>query len=177
VSLCGKPAVPGGDGLIHIKSGVAGGAFVAEMGPKLVSDSLSNMMRLGKVNIQDVWDSNVAGAKYRSPGGPRSHDWDIKQMEELVMTREKAVKARKHRSSRTSISTSPLRVHQEPARHPGHGDDRGNPHGTHEAIHLQPERYQHINKFHREILEAIKKRDADRWMSCSVTISVNQGEA
>ena len=68
-------------GLIAIKSGVAGGAFISQMGTKSVSDSLSNMIRLGKINIRDIWgfrlliEPNICcmAAKYRS-------DWDLKQL-------------------------------------------------------------------------------------------------
>ncbi|MBP1708706.1 MAG: GntR family transcriptional regulator [Deltaproteobacteria bacterium] len=151
-------------GLIHIKSGVAGGAFVAEMEPKLVSDSLSNMMRLGKVNIQDVWEFRTLLEP--SIGRLAAHeatDWDIKQMEELVMTREKAVKARKApvvsnidfhlavaRSTRNPLVTLVMATIEEILME----------HMKRFTFSLSD--HQHINKFHREILEAIKKRDADR---------------
>ena len=72
-------------GLISIKPGVLGGAFVAEMGIKSVSDSLSNMMRLGKISIKDIWqfrlliEPNIC----RLAAAERT-DWDLQQIEEII---------------------------------------------------------------------------------------------
>ena len=85
-----------GMGLIAIKPGVTGGAFVSQMGIKSVSDSLSNMIRFGKINISDIWgfrlliEPNICcrAAKYRT-------DWDLKQMEDMITDLEKAIKSRK----------------------------------------------------------------------------------
>ena len=83
-------------GLIAIKPGVAGGAFVSQMSIKSVSDSLSNMIRLGNISVSDIWgfrlliEPNICcrAAKYRT-------DWDLKQMEDMITDLEKAIKSRK----------------------------------------------------------------------------------
>jgi len=151
-------------GLIHIKSGVTGGAFVAEMGTKLVSDSLSNMMRLGKVDIRDIWEFRaLLEPSVGRLAAREATDWDIKQMEEVVMTREKAVKARK------APVVSNIDFHQAIAR------STKNPLVTlvmntlEEILTDHMKRFtfslsdhQHINKYHREILDAIKKRDGEK---------------
>ena len=83
-------------GLITIRAGVSGGAFVAQMGIKSVSDSLSNMMRLGKISDSDIWEYRLSV----EPGlaclaAERCTDWDLRQMEDIMSVREKALKARK----------------------------------------------------------------------------------
>ena len=80
-------------GLIMIKPGVAGGAFVSQMSIKSVSDSLSNMIRLGKINISDIWEFRILIEPNVSRlAAERHNDWEIKQMEEITLVREKAVK-------------------------------------------------------------------------------------
>ena len=83
-------------GLITIRPGVAGGTFVAHMGIKSVSDSLSNMMRLGKISVSDIWEFRLSIEPTISRlAAERRTDWDIQQMEEMNSVREKAVKTRK----------------------------------------------------------------------------------
>jgi GntR family transcriptional regulator, transcriptional repressor for pyruvate dehydrogenase complex len=151
-------------GLINIRPGVTGGAFVAEMGTKTVTDSLSNMVRLGKVDIRDIWEFRILlEPSVGRLAAQEATDWDIKQMEEIVMTREKAVKARK------APVVSNIDFHQAVAR------STKNPlvtlvMNTLEEILMDHMKrftfslsdHQHINKYHREILDAIKKRDADK---------------
>jgi len=83
-------------GLITIRPGVSGGAFVAQMGIKSVSDSLFNMIRLGKINISDIWEFRMLiEPNITRLASERRSDWDIQQMEEIISVREKALKARK----------------------------------------------------------------------------------
>jgi GntR family transcriptional repressor for pyruvate dehydrogenase complex len=151
-------------GLIHIRPGVTGGAFVAEMGTKLVSDSLSNMMRLGKVDIGDIWEfRTLLEPSVGRLAAREATDWDIKQMEEIVMTREKAVKARKApvvsnidfhlavaRSTKNPLVTLVMATIEEILTE----------HMKRFTFSLSD--HQHINKYHREILDAIKRRDAGK---------------
>ena len=51
--------VIGRDGIDHDKAGVTGGAFVSQMGIKSVSDSLSNMIRLGKISLSEIWEFRI----------------------------------------------------------------------------------------------------------------------
>src|SRR4030067_1637872 len=68
-------------GLILIKPGVLGGAFVAQMGIKSVSDSLSNMIRLGKISISDIWEFRMLiEPNITRLASERRSDWDIQQM-------------------------------------------------------------------------------------------------
>ncbi len=83
-------------GLITIRPGVSGGAFATQMGIKSVSDSLFNMIRLGKIGDADIWEFRLSiEPDMARLAAERSTDWDIQQMEEIVSIREKAIKARK----------------------------------------------------------------------------------
>jgi GntR family transcriptional regulator, transcriptional repressor for pyruvate dehydrogenase complex len=151
-------------GFISIKSGVTGGAFVAEMGAKTVSDSLYNMMRLGKIDIRDIWDFRILLEPSISRMAAQERtDWDIKQIEELVMAREKAVKARK-----TPV-VSNIDFHQAVARATRNPlvmlvmnaiDESLTDHLKRFTFSLSD--HQHINKYHRDILECLKRREGDK---------------
>lgn len=151
-------------GLITIKPGVLGGAFVAQMGIKSVSDSLSNMVRLGKISISDIWEFRLSIEPSISRlAAERRADWDIQQMEEIISVREKALKARK------SPVVSSIDFHQAIAR------AAKNPllillmNTIAEILMEEFKRlnfgwgdHQSIVKFHREIVECIKKRETQK---------------
>ena len=83
-------------GLITVKSGVSGGAFVSQMGIRSVSDSLSNMMRLGKINIKDIFEFRILiEPNICRLAAKRRTDWDLRQMEDMISELEKSVKCRK----------------------------------------------------------------------------------
>ena len=151
-------------GLIAIKPGVLGGAFVAEMGTKSVSDSLSNMMRLGKITIRDIWqfrlliEPNVCRLAARE-----CSQWDIQQMEEMVSIREKAVKAKK------APVVSDIDFHHTIARSTKNPlvvlimDAIGQSLLDHfKRLNFSLGDHRSINAFHRRILECLKKKDADK---------------
>lgn len=143
---------------------VSGGAFVAAMGTKSISESVSNMMRLGKISISDIWGFRILiEPNICRLAAAGLTDWDIEQMEEKLSIREKAVKARK------APVVSDIDFHQVIAR------STGNPLvilimdaigqillETLKRFNFSLSDHQHINKFHREILECLKKRDAQK---------------
>jgi DNA-binding FadR family transcriptional regulator len=151
-------------GLITIKAGVSGGAFVAQMGIKSVSDSLTNMMRLGKIGVADIWAFRllIEPSMSRLSATERT-DWDIEQMEYMVSVREKAVKARRapvianidfHQAIARSTQ-NPLVILVMDAVSEILGD-----HFKRFTFSLSD--HQSINKFHRQILECLKDRDAKK---------------
>lgn len=149
-------------GLITIKAGVSGGAFVAQMGTKSVSDSMTNMMKLGKIGVADIWAFRLLIEPSMSQLAAKERtDWDIEQMEYMLSVREKAVKARR------APVISNIDFHQAIARSTQNpmvvlvmdavSDILGD-HLRRFAFSLSDHRS--INKFHREILECLKDRDA-----------------
>ena len=151
-------------GLITIKSGVLGGAFVAEMGIKSVSDSLSNMMRLGKISIRDIWEFRLLiEPNICRLAATEWTDWDLQQMEEMISIREKAVKARK------IPVVSDIDFHQAIARSTKNPllilimDAIGQSLlANFKRLNFSLSDHQSINKFHRKILECIKRKDAEK---------------
>ncbi|MDI7258911.1 MAG: FadR/GntR family transcriptional regulator [Thermodesulfobacteriota bacterium] len=149
-------------GMIVIKAGVLGGAFVAQMGIKSVSDSLSNMVRLGKISVGDIWEFRLSIEPSISRlAAERRTDWDIQQMEEMTSIREKAVKTRK------APVVSNIDFHQAIAM------AAKNPliilvmNTIAEILMEEFKRFnfslsdhQSIIKFHREIFNCIKNRDS-----------------
>ncbi len=148
-------------GLITIRAGVSGGTFVAQMGIKSVSDSLSNMIRLGKINDSDIWEFRLSNEPSMARlAAERCTDWDIKQMEEITSVREKAIKARK------IPVVSNIDFHQAIAR------ATKNPLHilvmdaiseilleSFKRLHFSLNDHQAIAKSHRKIIECMKKKE------------------
>jgi GntR family transcriptional repressor for pyruvate dehydrogenase complex len=151
-------------GLIAIKPGVLGGAFVAEMGIKSVSDSLFSMMRLGKISIKDIWQFRllIEPSICRLAATERS-DWDLQQIEEMITLREKAVNAKKipvvsdidfhHAIARSTRNPLLILIMDAVGQSLFLNMKR---------LHLSVNDHMSINKFHRKILEGLKGRDAEK---------------
>ncbi len=149
-------------GFVTIRSGVSGGAFVAQMGIKSVSDSLSNMIRLGKISDSDIWEFRLSNEPSMARlAAERCTDWDIKQMEEMILLRERAIRARK------TPLVSNIDFHQAIAR------ATKNPLHilvmdaiseilleSFKRLHFSLADHQSIARFHRKILACMKKKDA-----------------
>jgi GntR family transcriptional repressor for pyruvate dehydrogenase complex len=151
-------------GLITIKPGIAGGTFVSQMSIKSVSDSLSNMIRLGEINISDIWEFRmIIEPNISRLAAERRNDWEIKQMEEIIFVREKAVKAQK-----TPV-VSNIDFHQAIARASKNplsilimdtiGDILME---EFKRFNFSLSDHRSIIKFHRKILECIKDKDVQQ---------------
>jgi len=150
--------------LITIKPGVGGGAFVSQMSIKSVSDSLSNMIRLGNISVKDIWgfrlliEPNICcmAAQYRT-------DWDLKQMEDMIINLEKAIESR-----RIPIVTN-MDFHQIIAR------ASKNPLSilimdtigeilleAYKKFNFSLTDHKNILRFHKKIFECIRKKDTQK---------------
>lgn len=151
-------------GFITIKPGVLGGAFVAEMGTKSVSDSLFNMMRLGKITIREIWQFRLLiEPNICRLAAKECNEWDIQQFEEILSIREKAVKAKKipvvsdidfhHAIARSTMNPLVILIM----------DALGQSLlANFKRLNFGLDDHQSINAFHRKILECLKRKDAER---------------
>jgi len=150
--------------LIHIKTGVLGGAFVSEISTKPVSDSLSNVFRLGLINIRDIWEFRllIEPNIVRLAAARRTNS-EIKKMEDLISAREKSVKLGK-----TPVVAS-IDFHQAIAR------TCKNPLSIlimdtigeilieeFKKFNFSVKDHQSIIKFHKEILNCIKRENTQK---------------
>jgi len=150
--------------LVTTKPGVGGGAFVSRMSIKSVSDSLSNMIRLGNISVTDIWGFRLLiepsicckAAQYRT-------DWDLKQMEDMITNLEKAIE-----SQRIPIVTN-MDFHQIIAR------ASKNPLSilimdaiseilieVYKKFNFSLTDHKNILKFHKKIFNGIKKKDTQK---------------
>jgi GntR family transcriptional repressor for pyruvate dehydrogenase complex len=148
-------------GLVATKSGVSGGSFVAKMDIKPVSDSLSNMIRLGKIDFSDIWEFRMfIEPSISSAAAERRTELEIQQMEEMVLEREIALRGRK------TPTISNIDFHLAIAR------AARNPFSilvldtindiypeNMKRFHISFKDWQSIIKYHREIIECIKKKE------------------
>jgi len=150
--------------LITTKPGVGGGAFVNQMTIKSVSDSLSNMIRLGNISVRDIWgfrlliEPNICcmAAQART-------DWDLKQMEEMIANLEKAIESR-----RIPIVTN-MDFHQIIARASKNplsilimdtlGDILLE---VYKKFNFGLRDHKNILRFHKKIFECIRKKDTQK---------------
>ena len=151
-------------GLITIKPGVGGGAFVSQMSIKSVSDSLSNMIRLGNISVKDIWgfrlliEPNICcmAAQYRT-------DWDLKQMEDMITNLEKAIESRKipivtnmdfhqiiARASKNPLSILIMDAIGETLLE------------IYKKFNFSLTDHKNILRFHKRIFECIQKKDAQK---------------
>jgi GntR family transcriptional repressor for pyruvate dehydrogenase complex len=151
-------------GLITIKPGVTGGAFVSQMGTKSVSDSLSNMVRLGRISLDEIWEFRmIIEPNIARLAAERRSDWDIKKMVEMISVRENALKARKtpvvsHIDFHLAIAKSarnPLPILIMEAIGEILIDEF-------KKLSFSLSDYRSIVKFHKEIFEYIKRKDTQR---------------
>jgi GntR family transcriptional repressor for pyruvate dehydrogenase complex len=151
-------------GLITIRPGIGGGAFVNQMGIKPVSDSLFNMLRLGNINIGEIWEFRISiEPNIAFLASERRDQWDIKQIEEINSIREKAIQGRK------APVISNIDFHQAVAK----ASKNSLLIMVIDAIALilmeELKRFQfslndhrNIFKFHKEITESIKRKDSEK---------------
>jgi GntR family transcriptional regulator, transcriptional repressor for pyruvate dehydrogenase complex len=151
-------------GFIAIKSGVLGGAFVAEMGTKSVSDSLCNMMTLGKISIQDVWQFRmVIEPKICRLAAAQCTEWDIQQMEDTIAIRENALKAKKMPVvSDIDFHHAIVRATKNPLLILIMDSVGQNLQPSFKRLNFSLADHQSINNFHKKILAGIKKKDVDK---------------
>ena len=150
--------------MIAIKPGISGGAFISQMGIKSVSDSLSNMIRLGNISVSDIWgfrlliEPNICcrAAQYRT-------DWDLKQMEDMITNLEKAIKSRKPpivsnmdfhqiiaRASKNPLSILIMDAIGETLLE------------VYKKFNFSLTDHKNILRFHKKIFECIKKKDTQK---------------
>ena len=151
-------------GLITVKSGVSGGAFVNQMGIKSVSNSLFNMIRLGKINIKDIFEFRLLIEPNISRlAAKRRTDWDLKQMEDMISGLEKSIKSGK------APIVSNMDFHQIIAR------AAKNPLSIlimdtigeilleeYKKLNFSLDDHKSILKFHKEIFNCIKNKDTQK---------------
>lgn len=148
-------------GIIKIKSGVLGGAFVADMGIKSVSAPLADMIRLGKIGFDNIWEFRIfVEPSICEMAARRRTNLDIRQIEAIVVSRKEAVKG-----GRVPIVAS-LDFHQAVARASKNNLAILIMDAVAEILleffkQLQFNLSDHksIAKAHRKILECIKRKD------------------
>lgn len=151
-------------GLITIRPGIGGGAFVNQMGIKPVIESLSNMLRLGKIHIGEIWEFRLTvEPNIAFLASQRRDNLDIKQIEEINSIREKEIQGRK------APVISNIDFHQAVAK----ASKNSLLIMVIDAIAMilmeelkkfqfSLKDHQNIFKYHKEITECIKRKDSEK---------------
>ncbi|MBI4483303.1 MAG: FadR family transcriptional regulator [Acidobacteria bacterium] len=84
------------EGLLVIKQGSVGGAYVASPDSKPVTDSLVNMMRLGKFTIEQITEvRSILEPRIAFLAAERGSEEELKQLKKILLDAQKAVRQNK----------------------------------------------------------------------------------
>jgi len=150
-------------GLLVIKRGAEGGAFISDIDHQPVTRSLSLMLRLGRTSHQELTEARVLlEPRIARLAALRADADDVARLEDLVRKQEQALKgngsARKydlqfHRLVAQCAKNLPLLIVMNSLADLALE--------AISAIDISLEVKKHVLDFHRTIVEAIKRRDAD----------------
>ncbi len=150
-------------GLITIKRGAGGGAFIAELDHQPVARSLALMLRLGRTSLHELTEARVLleppiarlAARRASPD-------DIARLEELLRRQEAALRSREgprplalgfHRLVARSARNLPLQIVMDSLADLTVGAITN--------LYLSTDVHRHVVHFHRRIINAIKRHDEE----------------
>ena len=149
------------EGLIHVKKGINGGVFIADLDHRPVAKSLQTLLRLRKVSIHDIAEVRLTFEPQAARlAAERASPEDIRELEEVVRSMGEAI------ASKELPRSYDLKFHQIIAR------AAGNPvlqmlaeamiEVASKAItELNPsvETLRHVLRCHRQVLEAVRRGD------------------
>lgn len=150
-------------GLITIKRGAGGGAFIAQFDHQPVARSLALMLRLGRTSHHELTE---ARALLEPPiarlAARRASADDIARLEELVRQQEAALKSREgprrlalefHRLVARCARNLPLQIVMDSL-----ADLTV---GAIQNLYLSTDVHRHVVQFHRKIVKAIRQHDEE----------------
>lgn len=151
------------EGLIHIKKGINGGVFIAELDHRPVANSLHTLLQLRKVSIQNIAEVRLIFEPQAARlAAERASPEDLWELEEVVARMSEAV------TSKELPRSYDLKFHQIIAR------AAGNPvlqmlaeamlEVASKAItELNPsvDTLRHVLRCHRQVLEAVRREDGE----------------
>jgi GntR family transcriptional repressor for pyruvate dehydrogenase complex len=150
-------------GLISIKRGAEGGAFIADFDHAPVSRRLAFMLRLGRTSHQELTEARLLlEPPVARLAARRAEDEDLAQLAALLRQQEAAIRAHSdarrfdlqfHRLIAQCAKNLPLAVLMNSMADLAIEEVR--------RIDVTPDVDEHIVNYHQRIFEAIRKRDED----------------
>lgn len=151
-------------GFIVVKTGVFGGAYVTERAVRSFSGALYDVMKMNKVSFREILELRaVVEPGIASLAALRRTEDDVKRLEELTAAREKAIKAEKvpivvnidwHQALAMASGNQVLCLILDAAAMVLHEQFK--------KVSLGMADHKSIVKFHKEITECVKRKDAEK---------------
>lgn len=150
-------------GMLVVKRGAEGGAFISDIDHEPVTRSLSLMLRLGRTSLEELTEARVLlEPSLARLAALRASPEDIRQLEELVRKQEQSLKGNGnprrydlqfHRLVAQCTKNLPLIIVMNSV-----ADLALEAIAT---IDITPDVKKHVLNFHKRVLDAIRRRDGD----------------
>lgn len=149
------------EGMIQVRKGVGGGAFIAELDHRPVTNSLQTLWRLKKISIKDIAEARlIFEPEAARLAAERVTEEDLRELEEVIRQMSVAVDGREMPDS------FDLKFHQIIARAAGNPilamlaeSMLGVASKTITELHPSMDTLRHVLASHRKVFEAIRKRN------------------
>jgi DNA-binding FadR family transcriptional regulator len=149
------------EGMIHVRKGVGGGAFIAELDHRPVTNSFQTLLHLKKISIKDIAEARlIFEPEAARLAAERVTEEDLRELEEVIKQMSVAVEGRELPDS------FDLKFHQIIARAAGNPilamlaeSLLGVASKTITELHPSMDTLRHVLASHRKVFEAIRKRN------------------
>ena len=149
------------EGMIQVRKGVGGGAFIAELDHRPVTNSFQTLLHLKKISIKDIAEVRlIFEPEAARLAAERVTEEDIRELEEVIQQMSVAVEGRELPDS------FDLKFHQIIARAAGNPiltmlaeSMLGVASKTITELHPSMDTLRHVLASHRKVFEAIRKRN------------------
>jgi GntR family transcriptional regulator, transcriptional repressor for pyruvate dehydrogenase complex len=150
------------EGMIHVRKGVSGGIFIADLDHRPVTNSFQTLLHLRKISIINIAEVRlIFEPEAARLAAERASEEDLRELEEVIQQMSVAVKGRELPDS------FDLKFHQIIARAAGNPilemlaeSMLGLASKTITELHPSVETLRHVLASHRKIFEAIRKHDS-----------------
>jgi GntR family transcriptional repressor for pyruvate dehydrogenase complex len=150
------------EGMIHVRKGVSGGIFIADLDHRPVTNSLQTLLHLRKISINNIAEVRlIFEPEAARLAAERASEEDLREMEEVIQQMSVAVKERELPNS------FDLKFHQIIARAAGNPilvmlaeSMLGVASKAITELHPSVDTLRHVLSSHRKVFEAIRKRDS-----------------
>jgi GntR family transcriptional repressor for pyruvate dehydrogenase complex len=150
------------EGMIHIRKGVSGGIFIADLDHRPVMNSFQTLLHLKKISIDNIAEVRlIFEPEAARLAAEKATEADLRELEEVIQQMSMAVQERELPSS------FDLKFHQIIARATGNPilamlaeSMLGVASKAITELHPSVDTLRHVLTSHRKVFEAIRKRDS-----------------
>ena len=150
-------------GLLVIKRGAGGGAFIADAPSAPITTSLSTMLRAGTVSVNDLTEARVLlEPDLARMAAKRASRHDIERLEAMITEQAQALRAHSPHHYDLKFHRLVAQASKNPVLELVMNSVADLIVQVVSSLELTTDTHRHVNEFHEQVFLAIKKRDDDR---------------